>query len=480
MKFYSYYSLILLLIISFSACKKDKIAPENQYTTFIKTYGHVAEQNAVDLKIIEGEEEGGYLALGSSSSYSLKDHTGIFLVKADSNGNEKWSYLFKKQDAEGQAYNEEAAKVLILPNQEGYLVVGNRDYIDILDGVENLAKTKIVLYKVDIEGGLIGNPVVLDEETVYSDWVNDIVYDSLRNEFVLIGKTTNINAKGGGSVLTGVDDKLDIYVVRLLADLSIDPTFNQAKTGYGFGGEDIGYSVHIASDGRYIFSATIDVEVTSSGTSFIRKKVYAIVSSSNTFTGFFAAPTFFESTALNYSNAYSTYNPVTEKLTFLGNYNNPATPDEAKELFIMQSTYNAGLITTPLLKEYNATNFSAYKNTKGWNLEAASITSIQDGGFVLSATNQSSILDTEVAIFKIDQDLNVDEAWPVYLGYQYNGSGQEGTLDKAAIALPIYSNVAGTSQDVLSGFVTLSTFGMGTNSMMGLVKLDVDGELSLN
>jgi hypothetical protein len=136
------------------SCKKDQIAPSNQMDAFVKYYGHIRDQQASDIK---KTADGGYILLGSSNSFSTTNEDDYFLVKTDSLGNEVWSKTFG--DGEG-GFDEEGISIVVLANDEGYLIAGNRTKMIVVNGQSRPESTNIVLYKLDLEGVVVWEKVL--------------------------------------------------------------------------------------------------------------------------------------------------------------------------------------------------------------------------------------------------------------------------------------------------------------------------------
>lgn len=106
-----YYPALIVLLIGFFSCHKDKIKHPNQSASFIKYFGGAANQTGYSAK---QTLDGGYIFVGKSSSFGNENQ--IYIVKTDESGNEQWSRNF------GNAGNDEARDVLVL--NTGYAVTG--------------------------------------------------------------------------------------------------------------------------------------------------------------------------------------------------------------------------------------------------------------------------------------------------------------------------------------------------------------------
>jgi hypothetical protein len=66
--------------------------------------------------------------------------------------------------------------------------------------------------------------------------------------------------------------------------------------------------------------------------------------------------------------------------------------------------------------------------------------------------------------------LNIETGWPYFFGYA-DGNSLVLTQDEAGSIIPITSGVN------VDGYVFTGKFGLGTNEMMGLVRLNSNGTL---
>ena len=75
---------------------------------------------------------------------------------------------------------------------------------------------------------------------------------------------------------------------------------------------------------------------------------------------------------------------------------------------------------------------------------------------------------------KIDKDLEIETDWPYYFGYA-DGNSLVLTQDKAGSIIPVTTGSG--NQISVTGYVFTGKFGLGTNEMMGLVRMNLNGTL---
>lgn len=482
--------LPLLALMGLVACKKDKIAPPKQDVAFIKYYGHVLDQEGVDVQTIvnaDGQRE--YLILGSTYSFSENGkYRDMYLVKTDSLGNEIWSVKygddtqteipdFLIQLGEKYEYDEVGRRIVVLADGSGYLLAGTRQRIEKDEnGVDVPKEKRIVLYLVDAAGAVvqttvlrgkdIGNPV--DRNNLYSDEIYDIkqlvAQDGTTGEgFVLTGRTTNVdtlkpNYNVGDNRLL---DKFDIYTARLETDLTY-----RWQRAYGFIRSDWGASVEIVPDG-YVVVGTANI-LQGSGSfyqNFLLVKYKAesgnILNQDN-----------FGGQQYKIEAAHSCYDPVTGVITSLGHVVPQTLSPSAQDGNLILIRTNTNLLNP---ENFQNPVISTFITMPGES-QAASIQVLPNqAGYVMSATTRNGIfvnnstgtvLSNDIAIIKIGQNLVLSEATMRTYGYIKE--------DMAGTVVPVIKTFEGSSATEIESFVFTGTFNVGTNRMMGLVKVNTD------
>ena len=426
----------------------------------------------------------------------------IFVTKADSLGNEVWSATFGREGAKSDdasafkgdylKYDEVGVCLVELPDEAGYTIACNRTYVQYADkdaSVGTRGQTKIVLFKIDRETGTVidANPnsddrgVELNQETAdtLTERVSDMKLDNSSGiiKYVLTGMTTNVPTNK--ATIPGndnsVSDRSDIYTVALKEDFSID-----WKTGNitgGLIGEDYGVSVQILPQG-YLICGTIDRNYDPTGASFQPYSDLLAVFMDKT-SGQPTNPNFYGSGASDFRGGHSVYNAAEGRVTIFGHVEAEGGSGQAGRLVLVQideggaaQSINSSLITYLDVKG-TASSSSPYIS--------ASIAELPDNeGFVLSSTYKEFVnIEHDICIIKVSPDFEIGEEWPFFFGYNEVGDGGVfATQDEAGTVLPITETITGTSQTKLTGYIFSGTIGLGTNSMLGVIKLNADGKFT--
>lgn len=114
----------------------------------------------------------------------------------------------------------------------------------------------------------------------------------------------------------------------------------------------------------------------------------------------------------------------------------------------------------------------------GTNSVAGAISLLEDGsGYILTATDKNSPENYKVLVAKINE--TGEEEWQVSLGNPIK-SPLDKAIEKAGAIIPVMETIEGTTQTHLTGYVTTGTFNLGTNRMIGLAKLNENGDYNPN
>jgi len=496
--------LFLLTTYLSSSCKKEQISPINQEVAFVKYYGHVGDQTATD---VIRTSDGGYVLVGSTNSYSTREEMDILVVKTDSLGNELWSSAIGRTEGTvgGASFNylrfdEEGVRIIELPDQSAYVLAANRIYYDYplassLQAERVTGPTKIVLYALD---PMTGTPTIADgtelRAGIYSgvnstleETVSDMKIDTMNgNRYILTGSTNDIKPNKPNDNDNGAFDEYDVFTALLEPDFSIVASWNTLTTG--FAGIDYASSVQILPAG-YLITGITDVNYAASGqiTNYIPNIFAVLLQKSG------GAPLNeqeYGADDYHFRGGYSVYDSDDNVITIAIDIDRGAgsNGDRGKVgLFQLKIDAYTGGGTGINMEEVLTNGSTSPTNCKFYDLQDRNgmsgtehlITSIAllpgREGYVLSSTEKSSEFESDICITKIDKELNIEEGWPYYFGYADNNNLVL-TRDEAGTVLPV---ISGTSNQIsISGYVFTGKFGLGTNNVMGLIRLNLNGALS--
>lgn len=505
--------LCLVLAAIQTGCQKDTIAPPNQSVAFIKYYGHVAAQTGND---VIATSDGGFLLVGSTGSYTTLKEADAFIVKTDSGGNEMWSVSLGRAPGRGAPrtafesfyikYDEVAKTVAELPDGN-YIVGVDRTYVRYAsetDPVGRPLETKVVLYVLDAASGAVADGNVDGTElrnrsngstatNSFSETISDIYVDTSGGiiEYVVTGSTTNVNPKPNNSVTpNSLTDKSDIFTALLKEDYTID--WSVGNLAYGFQGSDYGVSIHKVPRG-YMVCGIIDRNVAPNITDPYEFYPAVVAVIYNVSTGTPTEPDYYGGEGTFFDLGGSVHDEINNRITLFANVTNGAnsitggTSNSSFEgqLALLQIDEGTALQTIGNPADFGFTYFDPGQNASGSSpYEAASIDLLpQNKGFVLLATKKlranSADLGSTICLTKVDADFKTatDANWPFFFGFETDNA-TFATSDVAGSVLALTSIEAGTSRSQLDGYLFTGSFGLGTNDMMGLVKLNAAGDFT--
>ncbi len=464
-----------IILFFFTGCEPDVIAPPNQGLAFIKYFGHVLDQQASDIK---RTPDLGYILVGSTNAYSTS--SDIFIVKTDQEGNELWSVALGENPPSGTDYGEDGIGVVVLADGS-YVIAGNKKYINTSGANPVIERTKIVMYKLAIDGSIEVGPITLREsDTNHSDEVAEMEWDRYQtaNVVVLTGNTTNVTVGKPGGPFPATDFK-DIFTARVDVDNNFDIPWN-TSLAYGFDGEDYGVSVQVLTTGYVVVGHDQQAIYKDNGEyrDNIRLVQYDRVSGG-------INNTIDEGNKTNkYVGGYSTIDTVNNRITVFSTSLAPTSPNISLqfggEAVIMQTDFDLVVRTFP--RPVSLSNALPLTNTGKQQVYSRGIDFVDDDdGFVLSMTvaalnSDNSVAASDMAVTKLDNNLNQEAGWPFYAGFQSSDNGGS-TFQDAASIIVVQDTVAGSNKKVLSGYAMTGTFDLESNTMLGLVKLNTTGTL---
>lgn len=473
--------LFVLTAYLSSSCEKEDISPINQEVAFVKYYGHVGAQTATD--VIQ-TSDGGYILLGSTNSYSTREEMDILVVKTDSLGNEVWSSSFGRS-AEGSSgnylrFSEEGIRIIELPDQSAYVIAANRTYYSYSSasspansGVKG--KTKVVLYQLDYGTGapIIAAGTELKDATVFTEEVSDMKIDTAGGvyNYILTGYTTDVQSNKPYGGESPVDDKTDIFTTLLNTQFGIE--WHTSALAYGFPKSDYGTSVQILNGG-YLICGTSEVKSIAAGqvTILLPRIITVIMEKSG---GTPLNVSYFTADGYYFEGGRSVYDADNGVITIAAHVSvtDRTISGEGGKVALLQITETLVPITPnastqPYCKFYDLQD----RNGGGGEHFVASIALLEgNNGFILSSTQRHSDFESDLCVTKFDRDLVIESGWPYFFGYS-DENRLILTKDEAGTILPI-TNTSGS----ISGYVFTGKFGLGTNEMMGMVKLNTNGTL---
>ena len=479
--------LFVLTAYISSSCEKEQISPANQEVAFVKYYGHVGAQTAAD--VIQ-TSDGGYVLLGSTNSYSTRQEMDILVIKTDSLGNEEWSSAFGRANVDRTVTNsdylrfsEEGVRILELPDQSAYVLAANRTYFKYTSGSSPAGsgikgQTKIVLYQLDPATGApsLNDGVELEESTgeLYTEEVSDLKIDTAGGLFnyILTGYTTDIQANKPNDVDNGSLDKTDIFTALLSDQFVIQ--WMTSSLAYGFPRSDYGSSVQIL-DGGYLVCGTSEEKSFVNGQLVLLPRIITVLMEKSGGTPLNVS--YFTEANHYFEGAHSVYDATNRVITIASHLVSPGTSGKEGQIALLQISENLAGITPnaaapAFCRYYDLGNRSS--ETGGQHFAASIALVPGNNGFILSSTQKASEFESDLCVTKFDKDLNIEEGgWPYYFGYS---DGLVLTQDEAGSIIPI---ISGTGNQIsVSGYVFTGKFGLGTNEMMGLVRLNLNGEFT--
>lgn len=479
--------LFVLTAYLSSSCEKEQISPINQEVAFVKYYGHVGAQTSTD--VIQTSDNG-YILVGSTNSYSTRQETDILVVKTDSLGNEMWSSSFGRSSEEVSGdylrFSEEGVRIIELPDLSAYVLAANRTYYS-YDNANSPAgtgvkgQTKIVLYQLDPATGTptLTEGTELKQSTYqrFTEEVSDMKIDTAGGAFsyVITGYTTDIQPNKPNDDDNGALDKTDIFTALLDANFAIQWT--TSSLAYGFPRADYGTSIQILSTG-YLVCGTSEEKSFDQGDVILLPRLITVIMEKSGGTPLNV--NYFTDATHYFEGGYSTYDSDNNLITIASHLVAGKQAADVGKIALLQITESLVGVTPG---SSNSTGCNYYdlgtkeNRTSGGEHTVGSIALVPgNNGFILSS-NQSpnlSAFESDICITKFDKDLAIETNWPYFFGYA-DGNSLVLTKDEAGTVLPVTTGTGNTIS--ISGYVFTGKFGLGTNEMMGLVRLNLNGTL---
>ncbi|MBL4648146.1 MAG: hypothetical protein JKY03_00315 [Aureispira sp.] len=474
--------LFVLTAYLSSSCEKEDISPINQEVAFVKYYGHVGAQTATD---VIKTSDGGYILLGSTNSYSTRQEMDILVVKTDSLGNEVWSSSFGRS-AEGPSgsylrFSEEGIRIIELPDQSAYVIAANRTYYTYSSasspansGVKG--KTKVVLYQLDYGTGAptIAAGTELKDATAFTEVVSDMKIDTAGGayNYILTGYTTDIQPNKPNDDDNGALDKTDIFTALLNDQFAIQWT--TSALAYGFPRADYGTSVQILGGGYLICGTSEEKSIGAGQATILLPRIITVIMSKSG--GIPLNVSYFTADGYYFEGGRSVYDADNGVITIAAHVRvtDRTITGEGGKIALLQITEALVPITPnasaePYCKLYDLQD----RNGSGGGEHFVASIALLEGnnGFILSSTQRQSDFESDLCITKFDRDLEIESGWPYFFGYS-DVNRLILTKDEAGTILPVT-----TTSGSISGYVFTGKFGLGTNEMMGMVKLNTNGTL---
>lgn len=490
-KKYKLFVLLGVILYLGSSCEKAIISPSNQTTAFIKYYGHVTNQTATDLK--RTAYDGGFIMVGSTNSYTTDSEADIFVVKTDPLGNEEWSTTLGRLEGPGAGsllgrhvkYDEEGTDIVVLPDGSGYAISCNRTYVEYatstsLDGIKR--QTKAVMYLLDPAGvnitpvtsNVIDDGIELRSTTEFTEKISDMKIDTINGiySYILTGYTTEISSNKPADPNNGLFDTKDVFTIML--DATFVKQWSSGNLAYGFVGDDYGHSIQIVPDG-YLMVGTVQRQYDIPNGPFLDRMVIVKMKKS---TGGPLNEQEFGGETFDLEGGASVYDPITGHVTIAASVIGGDNVYPNNMLIFQVDRVTLGISNGSNFANqfyyYQPTSPSQFPPATINSYHPSSIAILPDGGFVVSTTHKKNDFEHNIALFKVNNNFELSSGWPYYFGYESNTEAFS-TKEVAGPIITVTESIEQTSQQNLTGYAFTGTFTVGTNNMVGLVKLNTKG-----
>ena len=382
-----------------------------------------------------------------------------------------------------------------MADDEGYIVAGNRREIVFLGGGQpSLGDSKIVLYKLDLDGVIVWEKVLRESQSEsYSDFVADIKQIPTGG-FILIGETSKVKVDKPEFPQYGCLDKSDIVYMKVDDDGNL-----LAQHTRGFIGEDRGVSVEVVNNGFIIVGREspriggTNCSAAEPNGIFGKNILCARIRADNLQEIWFER---FSEIGQDYpgiklETAYScldTANTTGQSMITIiahaePNLVNPSAKDG--NLLVLKISEDGTWISTDMA--FYGKNSGTVGVSHDLEGGAIAIVPPQTQGdspsFILTATHKigaNGNVGAECMLLKLNYDLTIPDAWQDKARFfgSPNISGQWLGGNTAGRVIPLEELVTGTTRKELTGYAFTGTFNLGTNNMIGLVKTNTIGTLT--
>ncbi|MCU0428341.1 MAG: hypothetical protein MUF42_00090 [Cytophagaceae bacterium] len=421
--------LLLLFVAGVMACKKKDVELSS---AFIKYYGGIEKDNAVDMAIAA---DGGYVLLGTTET-SGNGGSDLIVIKTDVYGNEEWHKTL------GGANDDYAGGIEVSPDG-GYIVVGTYSYKSNVFDPRN-DSTALVAYKLNASGD-ITRQALYNYKGLFSApgriKIGAAGYD-----------VQNVN---GGYMLCGTVDssrKYDLFAVMVNQNLA---RIDSSDFLYGNDVEDdIPGRLAVSSTDEYIMASSTKI-----GANFTPRVVRFILNGDLLLHNY--APTNNNFNDATLGAAAEIIQAGGDQFAMVGTtYTVTSGIASDQDMYLLQLDQNINVKGT--IRKFGESN----SRERG-----VAICKTNDGGFVLLGTTDNEAYigapEKKRDLLVIKVNANGDEEWKKTFG---------GVGDDVAAAVKQTSD---------NGYVICGTIDFGNNndnsgrsSVLALIKLNADGELS--
>lgn len=411
--------------------------------------------------------DGGFVVIGTR--YTANDEGDIIVLKTDQNGVKTWETILSKSNDNSLHYDERGVTIIEKPNNMGYLVVGNRNFIDYSSSTHSKRNTDIVLYELDINGvatntdGKELNEGNTSSNSGYYDFVAAdaaLVENGGATQYIIIGHSTLLSFYKPANQFNSAYDKTDAYYA--LVDASFNHLWAPSSRIYGFNFSDYGHSVYVDNNDFVIIGSIGELDNPNSTATPPLVHQELLTLKINSLAGSPINPQFEGDVQTNYSSAVKAcINPTLNRLTEV-----TVDANNASSLSVfyrnadnLQATPPAPGVPASLVIPVDP----PYANAGG-SVIPTSINNATGGGVLISFTH-TSMMGSNLGIIRLNDAGTVEAGYPYYYGYNSNSTAFNGKSEEAASVTEIND---GSIKYVYSGTFEANT----SSSRIGLIQLN--------